>query len=69
MGQTMWWGFRQWRIRCAGNHLLMLLSGSRPTALKKLRMQYVDLRGRTIHSQRPKGGEEKAFDIPLSRLL
>jgi hypothetical protein len=48
-------------------HLLTLFSGSRPTALKKIRLEHVDLRQRIIHIPRPKGGEEKAFDIPLSR--
>jgi len=48
-------------------HLFTLFSGSRPTALKKIRMEHVDLRQRIIHIPRPKGGEEKAFDIPLSR--
>ncbi|MGJ5199630.1 integrase arm-type DNA-binding domain-containing protein [Bradyrhizobium sp. HKCCYLRH1030] len=48
-------------------HLLTLLSGSRPTALKAVRFEHIDLRGRLIHIPKPKGGEEKAFDIPLSR--
>lgn len=48
-------------------HLLTLLTGSRPTALKKIRMEHIDLKQRMIHIPRPKGGEEKAFDIPLSR--
>jgi integrase len=48
-------------------HLLTLLSGSRPAALKKVRIEHIDLRGRLIHIPKPKGGEEKAFDIPLSR--
>jgi integrase len=48
-------------------HLLILLSGSRPTALKKVRIEHIDLRRRLIHIPRPKGGEVKAFDIPLSR--
>jgi integrase len=48
-------------------HLLMLLSGSRPTALKRVRIEHIDLRQRLLHIPRPKGGEEKAFDIPLSR--
>lgn len=48
-------------------HLFTLFSGSRPTALKKIRLEHVDLRQRIIHIPRPKGGEEKAFDIPLSR--
>ncbi|MGY4502033.1 integrase [Bradyrhizobium sp. GM24.11] len=48
-------------------HLFTLFSGSRPTALKKIRLEHVDLRRRIIHIPKPKGGEEKAFDIPLSR--
>jgi len=48
-------------------HLLTLLSGSRPTALKNVRIEHIDLRQRMIHIPRPKGGEVKAFDIPLSR--
>ena len=48
-------------------HLLTLFSGSRPTALKKVRIEHIDLHHRMIHIPRPKGGEEKAFDIPLSR--
>jgi integrase len=48
-------------------HLLTLFSGSRPTALKRVRVDHIDLRGRLIHIPKPKGGEEKAFDIPLSR--
>jgi integrase len=48
-------------------HLLTLLSGSRPTALKNVRIEHIDLRRRLVNIPRPKGGEEKAFDIPLSR--
>jgi len=48
-------------------HLLTLLSGSRPTALKNVRTEHVDLRRRLVHIPKPKGGEVKAFDIPLSR--
>jgi integrase len=48
-------------------HLLTLLSGSRPTALKNVRIEHIDLEQRVIHIPRPKGGEAKAFDIPLSR--
>ncbi|WP_316174550.1 integrase family protein [Bradyrhizobium sp. SZCCHNRI1073] len=48
-------------------HLMTLLSGSRPTALKLVRMEHIELRRRLIHIPKPKGGEEKAFDIPLSR--
>lgn len=48
-------------------HLLTLLSGSRPTALKSIRLEHIDLKRRLLHIPKPKGGEERAFDIPLSR--
>jgi len=48
-------------------HLFMLLSGSRPGALMRARVEDLDLRRRVLHIPRPKGGEAKAFDIPLSR--
>lgn len=48
-------------------HLLSLLSGSRPEALKSARLEHLDLRRRILHLPKPKGGEKKAFDIPLSR--
>jgi integrase len=48
-------------------HLLTLFSGSRPTALKNLHIEHIDLQQRMIHIPKPKGGEAKAFDIPLSR--
>jgi integrase len=50
-------------------HLFLLLSGSRPDALKRARIEHVNLRTRILHLPNPKGGEEKAFDIPLSRAL
>lgn len=50
-------------------HLLLLLSGSRPTALKRARIEHIDFRARLLHIPRPKGGEERAFDIPLSRAM
>ncbi|MDX2051990.1 MAG: integrase arm-type DNA-binding domain-containing protein [Polyangiaceae bacterium] len=50
-------------------HLLTLLSGSRPTALKNVRIEHVDFRARVLHVPKPKGGEERAFDIPLSRAI
>jgi hypothetical protein len=48
-------------------HLMCLLSGSRPGALKAARWCDVDVRRRVLHIPCPKGGEERAFDIPLSR--
>jgi integrase len=50
-------------------HLLTLLSGSRPTALKNVKIEHIDFRHRLLHVPKPKGGEEKAFDIPLSRAM
>ena len=50
-------------------HLMTLLSGSRPEALKHVRVADLDLKNRVMHMARPKGGEMKAFDIPLSRAM
>jgi integrase len=50
-------------------HLLLLLSGSRPTALKQARLEHIDIRARILHIPRPKGGNERAFDIPLSHAM
>jgi hypothetical protein len=50
-------------------HLLTLLSGSRPEALKSVALADVYLAERRIRLRKPKGGEEKAFDIPLSRAM
>ncbi len=49
--------------------LMTLLSGSRPEALKNVRVEDVDLRQRVMHIRKPKGGEDKAFDVPLSRAM
>ncbi len=50
-------------------HLLVLLSGSRPTALKSARPEDFDFKRRTLHIAKPKGGSQRAFDIPLSRQM
>ena len=50
-------------------HLLVLLSGSRPTAMKTIRPEHFDFRRRTLHIAKPKGGSKRAFDIPLSRQM
>ena len=50
-------------------HLFTLLSGSRPTATKTIRIDHVDWRRRTLHIPNPKGGPERAFDIPLSHAM
>jgi hypothetical protein len=48
-------------------HLFLLLSGHRPDAIKKARREHLDFRRRVLHVPKPKGGEARAFDIPLSR--
>lgn len=50
-------------------HLLTLLSGSRPEVLKNARVTDLDLRERVLRLTKPKGGESKAFDVPLSRAM
>lgn len=50
-------------------HLFTLLSGSRPAALLRARVEHLNLRERVLHIPRPKGGEDRAFDIPLSRAM
>lgn len=48
-------------------HLFTLLSGSRPGALLQARVEHLNLRERVLHIPRPKGGADRAFDIPLSQ--
>lgn len=50
-------------------HLFTLLSGSRPGALVQARLEHLNLRDRILHIPRPKGGADRAFDIPLSRAM
>jgi len=49
--------------------LLTLLSGCRPDALKRTPLSDLRLTDRVLHIAAPKGGEAKAFDIPLSRAM
>lgn len=50
-------------------HLLILLSGSRPDPIKRIQVSHIDFRKRQIFVPKPKGGEAKAFFIPLSRQM
>jgi integrase len=50
-------------------HLFTLLSGSRPGALLQARLEHLSIRDRVLHIPRPKGGADRAFDIPLSRQM
>ncbi len=47
-------------------HLMLLLSGSRPSALCSMEMSNVHIELRALYIPRPKGGEERAFWMPLS---
>jgi len=40
-------------------HLLMLLSGSRPTALQKVKPNHIDFRRRVLRIEKPKGGKNE----------
>jgi integrase len=48
-------------------HLMTLLSGCRPSALKAVRTGDFNFARRVLHIPSPKGGAKRAFDIPLSR--
>lgn len=48
-------------------NLLVLLTGLRATDAATIRWDDVDLDRATLHRPRPKGGEARAFDVPLSR--
>ncbi len=49
--------------------LMMILSGSRPDALKRARWSDLDLKVRTLHFPDPKGGSVAKYSIPLSRQM
>jgi integrase len=49
--------------------LFVLFSGMRRRAAAEMRWQDVDLKTRTLHVPAPKGGEERAFDLPLSDFM
>jgi integrase len=48
-------------------HLFALLSGLRRTTLVSLEWKHLDLKRRCIRIVKPKGGEDRAFDLILSR--
>jgi integrase len=50
-------------------HLFALLSGLRRNTLVELEWKHLDLKRRCIRIVRPKGGEERAFDLILSRAM
>lgn len=50
-------------------HVITLLTGSRPDALKRAKWSDINIDERVWHFPNPKGGDERAFDIPLSDKL
>jgi integrase len=66
-----WW----LQLQALGNpirrefHLLTLLTGSRPEALRTAKWEHLDVRRRMLRIPKPKGGERRAFDVPLSRQM
>lgn len=46
--------------------LFILLTGLRSTDAKTVRWEHVDFDAGTIHRPRPKGGEDRAFTVPVS---
>lgn len=50
-------------------HLFMLLTGMRRTAACSARVKDLDLDAAVLHVPTPKGGAERAFDLPLSKPL
>jgi integrase len=48
-------------------HLLTLLTGLRKMDAATVRWEHVDLEKRTLRRPNPKGGEDRAFTIPISR--
>ncbi|MHC4164051.1 MAG: tyrosine-type recombinase/integrase [Planctomycetota bacterium] len=47
--------------------LFLLLTGLRSTDARTVRWEHADLRGGTVHRPKPKGGEDRAFTVPLSK--
>ncbi len=49
--------------------LFILLTGLRSTDAKTVRWEHVNFEAGTIHRPKPKGGEDRAFTIPVSRFV
>jgi len=48
---------------------VLLFTGLRKTSAASIRINDIDLKAKTLHIPNPKGGEEKAFTMPLSDYL
>lgn len=49
--------------------LFILFTGLRSTDAKTVRWEHVDFEAGTIHRPKPKGGEDRAFTVPVSRFV
>lgn len=47
--------------------LFILLTGLRATDAKTVRFEHVDFEAGTLHRPKPKGGEDRAFTVPVSQ--
>ena len=63
------------RVQLIGNpirrdlQLLLLFTGLRSTDAKTIRWEHVDFEARTLHRPKPKGGEDRAFTVPVSAFV
>lgn len=48
-------------------NLVVLLTGIRRMDAATIRREHVDLKAKTLHRPNPKGGEDRAFTIPISK--
>jgi len=72
-----WADLPAWRRRVEGIdnpirrdlQLFILLTGLRATDAKTVRWEHADFGAGTIHRPRPKGGEERAFTVPVSKAV
>jgi len=61
------------RVQSIGNpvrrdlQLFILLTGLRATDAKTVRFEHVDFEAGTLHRPKPKGGEDRAFTVPVAR--
>jgi integrase len=49
--------------------LLLLFTGLRSTDAKTIRWEHVNFEARTLHRPKPKGGEDRAFTVPVSAFV
>jgi len=72
-----WAALPEWRRKVAAIanpvrrdlQLFLLFTGLRSLDARTVRWEQVDLAAATIHRPRPKGGEERAFTVPVARCV